>query len=722
MRSSASWKPKPVWLLLLVILLAVIALFVELLGRQNQFYNPNLLKGRMEESGDLMPLSQWSFRFQNCRFNEQPIKCDYLSLEPELVQFPDLSGIKNVLAEKYPTANVAIGVHEFSAASLAWLEENPDKLVAFVVPTSVQSRLFLLVGRARFEAAGVGSHMLVYLPAKRLLAEKQITLEYEFQGLDWFGPVDLPPAFSKLQSAGSYLALRERQIGSANLVRQIQIGFPMIIAAIALVLDHSIAFSLLSLFGFSQALSSFLTFLSDSGVKLAPHWKYLSFGVNGFAFVLVLLVILELAEVRLLSRRARVFLSIGFFFLFGLVGFLGSEWIVKIDAYSESAACLLGMGVIVYGYYRVVVERKLRKDAHYPSEQEHTRLSSALKVIRLSVAACGLGIHAYVNVRDILLIEQSAFRDMLDWRHNILFPSLITACLFEVGSTSRKMFLFAREMVLKALIERELEVGKAIQQRMLPDRKSKKAGWAWRSVYLPATHLAGDWYDLRSVRFKSGEEYLVACLADVTGHGVGAALATSVISSHWGLWCAGLASLEEPSTDTDAEQLLVSAPQRINEGLLALRKNENCTAIFCLLHRSSRKVHLASAGHPGAFVSNGKSLAYFTSHGERLGVMPIPDTSSSADSPEATKSGAWAGASRTLDETESLILYSDGIVPVGKTVSAWAAGLKRELRSSESGGISSALIRQLKENRRAFRSSRNVEDDMTVVIITPEPN
>lgn len=721
-RSSASWKRKPVWLLLLVILLAVIALFVELLGRQNDFYNPNLLKARMLESGDLVPLDQWSFRFQKCRFNKQPVKCDHLSLEPENIRIPDLSAIKKTLAEKYPTANVAIGVHELSPKSLSWLQKNPDALVAFVVPTSVQSRLFLLVGRARFEAAGVGSHMLVYLPARSLLAEKQVILEYEFHGLDWFGPIDLPPALSKLQNAGGYLALRERQIGSANLVRQIQIGFPMIIAAIALVLDHSIAFSLLSLFGFSQAVSSFLNFLSDSGVRLAQHWTYISFGVNGFAFVAVLLVVLELAEVRILKQRTKVILAIGFFLLFGLVGFLGSEWVVKIDAYSESAACLIGLGVILYGYWLVFVERKQKIVSHLPSEQEHTMLSSALKVIRLSVAACGLTIHAYVNMRDIFLIEQIGFREMLDWRHNILFPSLTAACLLEVGSTSRKMFRFSREMVSKALIERELEVGKAIQQRMLPDRKSNKAGWAWRSVYLPATHLAGDWYDLRAVRFKSGEEYLVACLADVTGHGVGAALATSVISSHWGLWCAGLERLDAPRSDDGAVGLLESAPERINEGLLALRKNENCTAVFCLLHRASRKVHLVSAGHPGAFVSNGRSLAYFTSRGERLGVLPFVRRNSSPKAQEAADTGAWAGVSRTLEESESLILYSDGIVPVGKTVSGWAAGLKRELRDAKSGGINASLMRQLKENRRAFRIARNIEDDMTVVIISPDPS
>jgi len=131
--------------------------------------------------------------------------------------------------------------------------------------------------------------------------------------------------------------------------------------------------------------------------------------------------------------------------------------------------------------------------------------------------------------------------DPLDWRHMMLMPALLTAGLLEVGSVAKRMQSFGQEMAHKALIEKELKVGHDVQARMLPEKKFKTTHWQWRATYHPAEALAGDWFDIREIEFAEGKKMLAVCLADVTGHGVGSSLSTSVICSHWSLWCQRLA-------------------------------------------------------------------------------------------------------------------------------------------------------------------------------------
>jgi serine phosphatase RsbU (regulator of sigma subunit) len=194
----------------------------------------------------------------------------------------------------------------------------------------------------------------------------------------------------------------------------------------------------------------------------------------------------------------------------------------------------------------------------------------------------------------------------------MLMPALLTAGLLEVGSVAKRMQTFGQEMAHKALIEKELKVGHDVQARMLPEKKYKTDHWMWRATYHPAEALAGDWFDIREIYFADGKKILAVCLADVTGHGVGSSLSTSVICSHWSLWCQQLALRPYPTDKKERENILATAPLTIHKGLSALRKNENCTAMMALLDPYSNEVTITSAGHPGGLILNAKGLRYVT--------------------------------------------------------------------------------------------------------------
>lgn len=690
--------------LLSLIVALTFVLFSKLLSIQNQSSNPNLAREELVAKMDLVELKTWEFKFQKCDFAPTVPQCSFLSVVSETIDLPDPARLADLIRTKYADANVAIGDHRLTQAEISWLSGRQNNVVSLVIPNSVQGVVNIHIADKSYQAYGVGVHPHFQLPASEILRAQSIRLDYEFAGLPWFGPPDLSPAFVDPERSNTYIALRERQMASSHLAMLIHIGFPLVVAAIALVLDHSVAISLLSLVGASQALRSFLAFLVNMEQVKYESARYYLFGMNGFVAAVLILFALEICGLR----KFKVLTQLLFVGMLTLVGVVlpgtAPDYIVKVDHVFDFASSASGFLIIALGFVLIVKQGFGLEKRSHAEQSDYTAIEKSLTVAKLLVAGFGFGVYAWANGAELWTLQTSAFKNFLDWKQLTLFPALISACLIDIGSTSKRMFVFARQMVSKAIMERELELGREVQLRMLPKRRSQESGWSWRSVYLPASALAGDWYDIRSLHFSSGQHLLVACIADVTGHGAGAALSTGVISSQWGLWCQDLCRSDFPASDADLQRVLCDAPRRINEGLLALRNNENCTAIFCIFDASSSQVTLVSAGHPGCFVSDGRSLAYHTARGDRLGVD--------------RENVHWAAETRGLKASEYVVLFSDGIVPVGKTISAWAGQLLRELRKTETASFARIIGRQLRENRREFRKAKNIEDDITILAIS----
>jgi serine phosphatase RsbU (regulator of sigma subunit) len=432
--------------------------------------------------------------------------------------------------------------------------------------------------------------------------------------------------------------------------------------------------------------------------------KLLTLVSNGLTAACLLLLALEIAGHRRVNNIHRVAIFFGVPLLSVPLLFADDMVFLKSDAIFDFASSALAALMILTGIWIALREKADSLQGNLPTASSFLSTELPLTITKLSLASCGLVIYAHANFKDLTQVQNNGFKDFLDWQHLVLLPTLIAACLIDVGSTSRKMFAFARSMVKKAMLERELELGKEVQQKMLPPRRSEAAGFAWRSMYLPASALAGDWYDVRELVFSDGTSCLVACLADVTGHGAGAALSTGVISAQWGLWCQWAAKQQNrPTTQQESAEILSQAPARINEGLLALRSNENCTAIFMLFDASTRSVTVCSAGHPGALLWNGDRFEYLMGRGDRLGAG-IPEQ-------------PWVAITKELRPGSLVVVFSDGLVPIGKTVSSWISGLSRQVRRDQHKPFGLMLAQQVRENRRAFKTSVRAEDDITVVAV-----
>jgi len=94
-----------------------------------------------------------------------------------------------------------------------------------------------------------------------LLNSRKIELRMRlYGGLTFFGPADVPAVLARPEKVRDYSGLIWMQKEAANLSRQFQLGIPVVLAAIAIVLDHSVVMSYLALYGASRAIHDFSGF------------------------------------------------------------------------------------------------------------------------------------------------------------------------------------------------------------------------------------------------------------------------------------------------------------------------------------------------------------------------------------------------------------------------------------------------------------------------------
>lgn len=621
---------------------------------------------------------------------------------------------------RIPEVNDALGkpvkanwikvVFEFDDNDLKWISKSPNFVL--ILPRNVHRGTFIRTPDGFTKQFGFAADTTFSLTRDELLNMNQIELRLRaFEKLTFFGPADVPAVLALPEKVRDYAGLIWMQKEAGNLTRQLQLGIPLVLSAVAIVLDHSDVMSYLALYGATRAVHDYLGFKMDSGVQLTWYEEYLyqmscGFGLAFLVLFTATIVGLNVRGIKVAHRWMFVLFMGG---LFAAGGKLDSSFSTTSDLWGDSLAIAASFCVMIYaGIDRLRNPPSPVTKTNQP--EAYSGVSVALTATRLVLLCAAFSVHGWVNVRDLFgfLTKDASLKSPLDWKTMVLMPSLMTAALLEVGSTAKKMLNFGHEMAAKALIEQELNVGREVQSRMLPQLKTTTQSWMWRATYLPAEALAGDWFDIRELTFSDGRTLLAACVADVTGHGVGSSLATSVICSHWGLWCESLRAGDFPEQPVVKEEVLRRAPLSIHMGLKALRENENCTAIFALFDPVRSEITFSSAGHPGIFCLGTKAFRYFTTQGERLGSDVLIETT-------------WNAKTEQLKGDELIVLYSDGVVPLRATVSSWAAQLKRKVVAGDLKIPEKLLVDQLRLNKTGFRGSPDLVDDMTLVMVRRNP-
>jgi sigma-B regulation protein RsbU (phosphoserine phosphatase) len=180
-------------------------------------------------------------------------------------------------------------------------------------------------------------------------------------------------------------------------------------------------------------------------------------------------------------------------------------------------------------------------------------------------------------------------------------------------------------------LETEMAEARAFQQSLLPGLEATVNRVAVCCRYTPCAALGGDLYDYAAAT--AGRVALL--IADVSGHGVSAAMLTGVVKS---AFHASHVDGFEPA----------AVIHRASAGLAAFRPDQFVTLVAVLISPEERQMRYVSAGHPPiALWGRTREPLWLASTGPLI-------------SP-ALPGARWEAAVVRMDEGDHLLLYTDGI-------------------------------------------------------------
>lgn len=233
-------------------------------------------------------------------------------------------------------------------------------------------------------------------------------------------------------------------------------------------------------------------------------------------------------------------------------------------------------------------------------------------------------------------------------------------------------------------IRNELEIARRIQTSILPESMPELVGLRVAAQYTPMSQVAGDFYDFLAV----DDRRLGVLVADVSGHGVPAALVASMVK-------VAIAAQAEHADD----------PARVMAGLNSILtgklQGQFVTAAYLFLDLEAGSGRYSAAGHPPMlhYRAADNSIHDVVENGLILGLMPFAN---------------YASTNLTVGAGDRFLLYTDGV-------------LEADQRGEEFGGdrVKQVLSQSLSAEQLCSSLSRKVSawsqgvtsDDITIVAV-----
>ncbi len=255
--------------------------------------------------------------------------------------------------------------------------------------------------------------------------------------------------------------------------------------------------------------------------------------------------------------------------------------------------------------------------------------------------------------------------------------------------------IFAREESLFA-IQKELEIAEQIQTSILPRGVPLLCGVEIAARYRPMSAVAGDFYDFLTFE----RNHLGILIADVTGHGVPAALIASMLK---------VAFASQWAHAADPARVLTG----LNQTLCGKFEDHFVTAAYLYVDLDAKNISYAGAGHPPLLFRNrskGEARA-IEQNGLFLGMFP---------------EAAYLSIEMPLQPGDRYVLYTDGL-PESKNAAGEEFGIARCMKVLDSypqlpaSGIADQLLGEISRWAATAKGSVPLqEDDMTLIVVDCE--
>jgi sigma-B regulation protein RsbU (phosphoserine phosphatase) len=241
-------------------------------------------------------------------------------------------------------------------------------------------------------------------------------------------------------------------------------------------------------------------------------------------------------------------------------------------------------------------------------------------------------------------------------------------------------------------ISKELEIARQIQACTLPQSVPRVAGLDIAARYRPMSQVAGDFYDFLLV----DEKHIGVLVADVTGHGVPAALIASMLK---------VAFAEQFHSAADPVRVLTG----LNRSLCGKFESHFVTAAYVFLDLDKGLMRYAGAGHPPLMLATRHSpttTRLIEQNGLMLGLFP---------------EAGYSALEIPLRSGDRCLLYTDGAFEAANAAleefgKPRLARLLEQRSESKADRLAAEVIEEVE--RWSGQGGRQLQDDdITVVVL-----
>ena len=253
----------------------------------------------------------------------------------------------------------------------------------------------------------------------------------------------------------------------------------------------------------------------------------------------------------------------------------------------------------------------------------------------------------------------------------------------------------ATEERLQAL-HQELEIARAIQAATLPRDVPKLAGLQIAARYVPMSEVAGDFYDF----LVDDETHLGVLIADVSGHGVPAALIASMLKVAFA-----------------GQSQFVSDPVRVltglNRSLCGKFEEHYVTGAYVFFDLEKKIMRYGGAGHPPIMLASrsANTVRRIEENGTILGLIP-----------DAT----YTATEVPLHPLDRCLLYTDGVFEaMSPSLEEYSKPRIEKFLAANAALSTNAFANALLEDVNRWsedRNGRSQDDDITMVVLDFQPS
>jgi phosphoserine phosphatase RsbU/P len=244
------------------------------------------------------------------------------------------------------------------------------------------------------------------------------------------------------------------------------------------------------------------------------------------------------------------------------------------------------------------------------------------------------------------------------------------------------------EVRLREKQNRELELGREVQERLFPQEYPAIVGLEYAGACRPALSVGGDYYDF--IPMPNGG--LGIAIGDVSGKGIPAALLMATLRA----FLRGQAIDHE----TDLREVITNLNRLVFE---SSAPDRYATFFLGVFDSGSRFLNYVNAGHNAPMVIRlGGEVVRLEAGGTVVGLIP---------------EGSWEQGRVKLEVGDLLVLFTDGISEaMNQADEEWGAGRLIEAVRATRGSAPKTILENIVRSADGFVAGAPQFDDMTLIV------